>query len=85
MVAAGTKLRQQVPQNIDRVGQVTYTAETSATPWGTIVAAPEENEFVDVMAARRGAMRAGRGIDEVTVEPVPEETQARYDEEGAYV
>jgi hypothetical protein len=30
-------------------------------------------------------MRAGRGIDEETVEPVPEETQARYDEEGAYV
>jgi hypothetical protein len=73
-----------VPQKNDRVGQVTYTAETTATPWGTIVAAPE-NDFVDVMAARRGAMRAGRGIDEETVEPVPEETQARYDEEGAYV
>ncbi len=66
---------------------MTYTAETTATPWGTIVAAPQ-NDFVDVrdvMAARRGAVRAGRGIDEETVEPVPEETQARYDEEGAYV
>jgi hypothetical protein len=84
VVAAGTKLRQQVPQNIDRVGQVTYTAETTATPWGTIVAAPE-NDLVDVMAARRGAVRAGRGIDEEAVEAVPEETQAGYDEEGAFV
>ena len=67
------------------LGQVTYTAETSATPWGTIVAAPE-NDFIDpvpVMAARRGAVETRRGEEEEVVEPVQEMTQARYDDEEA--
>jgi hypothetical protein len=74
-----------MPQTIDPVGQVTYTAETTATPWGTIVAAPE-NDFIDavpVRAARRGGVEARRGEEEEVVEPVQEMTQARYDEEEA--
>ena len=67
--------------------------ETSATPWGTYVEAPE-NDFIDAMPAGRmvaGVRRAGRGgarrgeEEEEVVEPLEEVTQARHDEEEAAV
>jgi len=42
------------------VGQVTYTDETSATPWGSVVNAPH-NDFIDTTVSRGFRAVASRG------------------------
>jgi len=43
-------------------GQVTYTAETTATPWGKVVGAPQ-NDFIDEVPVSRGFRAVGsRGL-----------------------